>query len=328
MSADDICPSNRILLHIGYHKTATTWFQSELFSRPELDFSLLSARNLVHRAFCIPHPLADGRDDYVRQVVSEAQEATARGQYFVVSHERLSGYPASGGFDARMLAGRLKSHFPNARIFCLFREQRAMILSAWRQQVIDGGGLSLLRFIDPPEPKIRRMPLFDPAMYRYSRLLELYRGLFGAENVLFRPYEAFRAQPAQELTGLADLLQNDRLRHSAERLSTNMSTPNPSVAMPILMLQRLLNAHFARTQLSQECLIDVGANHIRVVIRFIDRAIGRNMFRSMDSYCQRKALRTISRHFSAYFDEDNARLSKLIDVQLSEFGYRVTEQAV
>lgn len=328
MSARDFCPSNRILLHIGYHKTATTWFQSELFSRPELGFKTLSARNLVHRALCIPHPLAGGRNDDVKRMVSEAQDATARGHYFVISHERLSGYPASGGFDSRMLADRLKSHFPEARIFCLFREQRAMILSAWGQQVVDGGGLSLGRFIDPPEPDLRRVPLFDPAMYQYSRLLEHYRGLFGADNVMFRPYEAFCAQPGLILGGLADLLQNRIFGQSVESIAAGMKTPNTSLSIPLLNVQRFLNLHLARTQLSPNCLVDIGARPIRAAIRAIDRAIGGNVLRSLNSRSRRKALRTIEERFGACFDDDNAHLSRLIDMRLSEFGYRLNGQAV
>lgn len=327
MSAGDSCPSDRVLLHIGYHKTATTWFQSELFSRPELEFRPLSDRNLVHRAFCNPNPFTDGRDGAVRQILSEAHEATAGGRYFVISHERLSGYPASGGFDSRSIADRLKQNFPNARIFCLFREQRAMILSAWRQQVVDGGGLSLRHFLDPPEPDISRMPLFDPAMYRYSHLFEHYRALFGADKVLFHPYEAFRAQPEAALAGLAQLLGNGKLRGSARELATGMKTPNPSLAMPVLHLQRFLNEHFARTQLSQHCLIDFGARPIRAAARVMDRAIGSNLLRPIDSYSRRKALEKISDRFRAFFDEDNARLARLAGVRLAEFGYSVSGHA-
>jgi hypothetical protein len=326
MSAHNICTSNRILLHIGYHKTATTWFQSELFSRSELEFKSLSVRNLVHRALCGSNPFACGGDNDVQQIVSEAQEATRGGQYFVVSHERLSGYPASGGFDSRMIAGRLKLHFPNARIFCMFREQKAMILSAWRQQVVDGGGLSLNHFINQPEPDIRRVPLFDPIMYRYTHLFEHYRELFGADNVLFRPYEAFCAQPAQILAGIADLLEHKTLGRRAEELATDMKRFNRSPSLSLLSLQRVLNVLFARTQLSQNCLIDVGARPLRAAIRSMDRGIGSNVLRPIDSYIQRKAKRRISERFGTFFDEDNALLSTLVEMRLSEFGYSVRDR--
>ncbi len=328
MSARNVCESNRILLHIGYHKTATTWFQSELFSRSEFGFQLLSVRNLVHKALCGTNPFICGGDDDARQIVSEAHEATTRGQYFVVSHERLSGYPASGGFDSRMTADRLKLHFPNARIFGLFREQRAMILSAWRQQVVDGGGLSLSHFINPPEPEIRRVPLFDPVMYQYTHLLQHYRELFGTDNVLFRPYELFCAQPERIFAGIADLLENKELRRHAEELATNMQRPNRSLSMSLLGFERVLNVLFARTQLSQNCLINIGARPIRASIRMIDRGIGRNVLRPMDSYIRRNAMRKISERFGAFFDDDNARLSEILEMRLWEFGYSVGKQAV
>lgn len=323
MSAGDACPSDRVLLHIGYHKTATTWFQSQLFPRADLGFSALSARSLVHRALCVPHALAGDGGEAIRQVVAEANDATARGRQFVISHERLSGYPASGGFDAGLLAERLKRHFPNARVFCLFREQRAMILSAWRQQVVDGGGLSLRHFIDPPEPDIRRVPSFDPAMYRYTHLLQRYRALFGAENVLFRPYEEFRARPEAVLSGLAALLGSDPLQEAARPLASGMTTHNPSLTAPVLHLQRFLNIHFARTQLSPDCRVDLGAKPIRAFARAIDRGIGRRLFRAADARSRKQALARIADRFGAYFDQDNERLSALVGLNLAEFGYRV-----
>jgi hypothetical protein len=327
MDARGSCPSNRILLHIGYHKTATTWFQSELFSRPEFGFRPLSARILVHQAFCSPHPLAGSQESDIRQIVSEANEATAAGHYFVISHERLSGYPASGGFDSGLIAGRLKSCFPNARIFCLFREQRAMILSAWGQQVVDGGALSLGHFISPPEPHVRRMPLFDPVMYRYSHLLRHYRDLFGAENVLFLPYEAFRARPGSVLAGVAKLLESRALGQSAPTIAARMTTPNPSLTIPVLHLHRFLNANFARTQLSQGCVVDLGARPIRAVTRRIDRAIGRNLLGPLSSTLRRRAMRVVDGRFGEFFNDDNALLSRLTGQPLSEFGYAVGEQA-
>jgi hypothetical protein len=326
MSAGDACLSDRVLLHVGYHKTATTWFQSQLFARADLGFSALSARGLVHRALCIPHALAGDGGEAIRRVVAEANEATARGLQFVISHERLSGYPASGGYDAGLLAERLKRHFPNARVFCLFREQRAMILSAWRQQVVDGGGLSLGHFIDPPEPDIRRMPSFDPAMYRYTRLLERNRALYGAENVLFRPYEEFRARPEAVLAGLAALLRSEPMRAAAPGLASGMTTTNPSLTAPVLHLQRFLNIHFARTQLSPDCLVDLGARPIRAFARAIDRGIGSRLFRTVDARSRKRALARIEDRFGAFFDEDNGRLSALVGARLADFGYRVGAQ--
>jgi hypothetical protein len=98
--------------------------------------------------------------------------------------------------------------------------------------------------------------------------------------------------------------------------------------MPVLHIQRILNVLFARTQLSQGYLINIGTGPIRAVVRIIDRAIGRNMLRPMNSYSQRKALQKISGRLGVFFDDDNARLSRLIGMRLSDLGYSVNEQAV
>ena len=47
----------------------------------------------------------------------------------VISHERLSGYPHSGGHDSKEIAHRLAAVFPNAKVVIVIREQKSMILS-------------------------------------------------------------------------------------------------------------------------------------------------------------------------------------------------------
>lgn len=317
----DACLSDKILLHIGYHKTATTWFQSELFAQPELGFQLLSNRNLVHKAFCQPNPFCDEPNQYIQQVVSEAGAATNAGKTFVLSHERLSGYPSSGGFDSRQIADRLKLHFPNARVLCLFREQKAMILSAWRQQIVDGGGASLRRFLSPPEPTIVRIPLFDPNMYKYTYLLTYYSKLFGSSNVLFVPYEEFGIRPQDVVTKLGRLIGHEKLGQDALRLVTQMEKPNPSLSPLILGAHRMLNVLFSRTQLSQNCVVDLGARNIRTVMRFTDKYLRKVIPASVVKYFQERASEKVDHYCGTMFHDDNALLSKLVGQQLSAYGY-------
>jgi hypothetical protein len=167
------------------------------------------------------------------------------------------------------------------------------------------------------------MPSFDPAMYRYTALLERYRALFGTDQVLFRPYEEFRERPASVLSALAALLGNGRLGDAAPDLATVMTTPNPSLTAPVLHLQRFLNIHFARTQLSPDCRFDLGARPIRGLARAIDRGVGRHLFRAADARSRRRALAKIADRFGAYFDDDNERLSAMVGMDLAGFGYRV-----
>ncbi len=328
MNNQETCLSENILLHIGYHKTATTWFQSELFSRAEFGFQPLSSRNIVHHALCRPNPFFNRPNQPIQQLLAEAHEATSAGKVFVLSHERLSGYPASGGFDSKLIAERLKLHFPNARVLCLFREQTAMILSAWRQQIVDGGGTSLRRFLDSPEPNIKRIPLFDPEMYKYTHLLKYYSRLFRATSTLFIPYEEFCIRPHDVIMKIARLVRNEKLEHEALRLTANLNIRNPSLSSLTLGVQRLLNVLFARTQLSQSCLVNVGAPNIRAAMRRADKVLTRCVPSAIEQYFHDRAVAKINSYCGTLFHEDNAALSELLGVHLSEYGYGMDRRAI
>jgi hypothetical protein len=125
------------------------------------------------------------------------------------------------------------------------------------------------------------------------------------------------------LAALAALLGCEPLQAAARGLASDMTTANPSLTAPVLHLQRFLNIHFARTQLSPDCLVDVGAKPIRALARAIDRGIGRRLFRAVDARSRKRALARIADRVGAYFDEDNERLSALVGMKLAEFGYRV-----
>ena len=99
------CTSENVLIHLGYHKTASTWFQKALFAESKFGFQMSQQnRSHVHAAFCTPLISNHPENKHVNSIVNEANEVTSSGKIFVLSHERLSGYPASGGFDSINIA--------------------------------------------------------------------------------------------------------------------------------------------------------------------------------------------------------------------------------
>src|SRR4051794_7076464 len=117
-----------VAVHIGYHKTASTWLQREVFPR--------------HARL---HPYVEGRvwnDPFLRCIVAESDgefdAGAARATYesgllrlgslsgddvVVVSAERLSGHAASGGYDTFRIAERLHATLPSARVLMVVRNQ-------------------------------------------------------------------------------------------------------------------------------------------------------------------------------------------------------------
>ncbi len=111
----------------------------------------------------------------------------------VISWERLAGNPHSGGYDADVIARRLKSVFGAPRILLIIREQRSMLVSTYKQYVREGGTASFESYVTQ-KPNVR-FPVFRLSYFDYDRLIARYIETFGGKNVLVLPYEMFKADP-------------------------------------------------------------------------------------------------------------------------------------
>ena len=100
------------------------------------------------------------------------------GLFPVVSFERFSGNPFSGGYDSKEIANRLAEVFPGARVLVVIREQRSMIVSTYKQYVREGGALPPRKFMLPPASKSMRVPWFDLRHFEYHHLLDQSLKLF------------------------------------------------------------------------------------------------------------------------------------------------------
>jgi hypothetical protein len=181
-----------VLIHIGYHKAGSSWLQQHLFDRESAGFGWLgkSARNPVRR-FVDDDPLDFDAAALRAELGPLLDRQRRRGLLPVVSMERLSGHPFSGGYDCKEIADRLVAVLPEGRVLVVVREQRSMIVSTYKQYVRAGGAAGPEQFLDPPRSKSRRVPWFDARYFEYDRLLRHYVALFGSERVLCLPFEQF-----------------------------------------------------------------------------------------------------------------------------------------
>jgi len=188
------------VIHIGYHKTGTTWLQRKLFESAELGYRrirlTLEGRDL-YWAHDFDFDAARCRDEMAKKL----EHCEREGLIPVISMMRLSGNPHSGGYDSRTLADRIAAVFPRARVIMVIREQRSMILSTYAQYVKMGGGCSLSRYLNAPDDS--RRPGFRFEHFRYDRLIAHYQQRFGSERVLVESYERFRDEPHAFAEGVA-----------------------------------------------------------------------------------------------------------------------------
>jgi hypothetical protein len=304
-----------MLVHIGYHKAASTVLQDQLFGPAEGIFlPPAEPRHALVQRFVVPQPMCFDTAETRAHYDPIRRRAEAEGRVFVLSHERFSGYPPSGGFDSTIIADRLQRSFPEAQILIVLREQQASILSMYSQYVTDGGDLSLRDYLTPREPFLKRMPGFSPEFYRYHRLVDLYRRLFGAERVLCLVFEEFARDPAGSLARLYRFLGYD-----IDPPQTR--TQNAKRPATFQVLQRQVNRRFSMNELSPGRGMPL-ANARR---RFggLSRHLGLRLTAGLDARLEARMKRLIENRFADNFGESNSALSEMMGINLGDYGYQM-----
>ncbi|HEY1605881.1 MAG TPA: hypothetical protein VGF77_09820 [Allosphingosinicella sp.] len=243
----------RPIVHIGYHKTATTWFQRSVYphatshrwiERPRVQAALLQPSGMHFDAARARALLGEGDD----------------GRPLLLCEENLSGYIHNGGLHGFLppaVAGRIREVLPDARILVFVRSQAAMIAACYRQYVRGGGTHGVHRYLFPSlylhgaYAQPFKVPRFAFDHFDYDRLVALYDGLFGRENVHVYPFEDLadhQAMLARMETDLGLSLDRERLR---------FDRPNASWNDAMLPAARLLNHFTARTVEDKDRVADL-----------------------------------------------------------------------
>jgi Sulfotransferase family len=309
-----------VLVHIGYHKTGSRWLRFLFFGNPQTGFGWVDKTGPDHpvRRLVGARPFefdaASSRaefDPLLRRIEED-------GLFPVVSFERFSGNPFSGGYDSKEIANRLAEVFPEARVLVVVREQRSMIVSTYKQYVREGGALPARKFMLPPASRSMRVPWFDLRHFEYHHLLSYYRHLFGPDAVLALTYEQFVGDPRSFVEELARFagrpLDNETLASLPFESRTNPGPPATAIAA-----RRLLNGLGVRSDLNPAPLFPSPA-FWRLGKR-IDRAAlapRRVVVRE-----EEKLRQVVADTVGDRYVESNRRTAELIGVDLGAHGWMV-----
>ncbi|MGI9355126.1 MAG: hypothetical protein ACR2PF_08210 [Rhizobiaceae bacterium] len=298
--------SSPLLVHIGYHKTATTWLQLSLFC-PEHGFAQVMTHDEIFAHVVTPHEL-DFDADAARALLKNRRGQGAAGQADVVSLEALVGQPFHGGRESEIYARRLKEITADARILITIREQCRMIASVYMQYLRRGGTLSPQAFFEGEAEG--GFFGFDTAHFEYDRLVRLYQSIFGPENVLVLPQERIaRDQPAAvaEIAGLAGNTVIGAWKTTARR--GGIGAPE-GVAWALRRINHLQSGPAHR-----QPIIDLGAA-TRLAYRATERA-GKTL-----GLQGRPITELARRRFGDQFTASNRRLAGLIGDSPDLSGYQ------
>ena len=308
------------LIHIGYHKTATTWLQRELFNAGSDVFAPLSPDNNPNVGKYLGRQFIRDRDGYLlspfelnREIILQELESILAkidigNRVPVLSYERLSGNPHSGGFDARIIADRIQAGFPGARIFCVIREQREMLLSTYFQYLKIGGTDTLKTYLTRSYDG--RRPGLSPAHFNYIDLVSYYCRLFTRENVLVLPYEMFRNHIGLFLDKLGGFVSLD-ISNRADRAEIRYNKRADDAITPRLPFLNL----FLESS-SVNAYSPLYTPLARPLLRVTNRLLPLNRDAHVD-----KLRRQIGAIVGDRYKSGNRRLSELIGTDLSAYGY-------
>lgn len=181
------------LIHIGFHKTASTYLQRRYFSslkRVKLLNDSMGSVDLdqwFFTNFINVSPYHFDAKTFAQRFSAALRSAgsEAGDNLLVLSDENLSGDMYTG-LDARELMHRVYQVFPNSEVLMVLRNQPDYLLSAYSNYVLQGGTDWFRRWLRGGGTTRWGM-IFEKL--KYSALVEGYLECFGASRVHLVLYE-------------------------------------------------------------------------------------------------------------------------------------------
>ncbi len=170
---------NQTIIHIGYPKTATTWFQKKFFTKI-LNFEIIDRKD-VGKFLITPYGINYKPKNFVNHIKNKYKKNV------IISDERILGGMLTGGYNGfvtKVVAERLKQTFPDAKIVIFIRNQFDAIASAYFHYISYGGTYNINRFLHNPRYfVIQKLGLFSFEFYNYYNLIKYYKSLFDYVDV-------------------------------------------------------------------------------------------------------------------------------------------------
>ncbi len=300
-----------LLIHPGFHKTGTTFLQTEVFTDQRL-FRQLWSHDDVDRHVIRPHDL-DFDPTPARDEIARLRRRPAVGLVDVVSSETLSGNLFFGLRENAALAHRVKTIFEQGKILITVRKQLPIIRSTYMMYLDMGGTLRPEAFLNPT-PDYTHFG-FDGRMFEFHKIVELYGQLFGADNVLVLPQEVLERDGNGFLVALCRFcgLEDQTTALSAGE-KPRRGVGAPAAAMPLLRFANRLKGG------------QVNTREMRPPLAFVGSALGRLARRQLwPSDADARLDATIRQRFAGAFASSNARLQSFSPFDLRALGYEMPE---
>ena len=298
------------MIHIGYHKTATTWLQRHLFNNERASFVCPWSIDEAARQLVDPHAFDFDTEQANRYFEKEIQRASQAGRVPVLSSEELSGNPHSGGYANKTIADRLVAVFPDALVLIVIREQLSMLQSVYKQYLRMGGAASPMQYFFPTTVG-PRVPRFRFENFEYHRLIGYYIRLVGRNRVCVLPMEMLKEDARAFVKRIAEF--------------AGATDPGPLPEEKVYAahsgftaaLQRQVNRLFGHTA------VNPGAPfHTWRLVKWYER-LDRLVPSTVSELFDRPLERFIEKYAGGRYARSNGDVVQLTGLNLGRFGYEL-----
>ena len=296
------------LVHVGFHKTGTTWLQKNIFVR-ENGFLPITSHNEVFEMLVKPNltfKVATAKDILMART-SEARDGTVP----LISSEILSGNPFFGGREKAIYAHRLSKCLESPKILITIRSQFSMMRSIYMQYISRAGTKRPENFFS--ESAEVGYFEFDSEHLEYDKFLQLYWDLFGPDRVLVLTQECLLHNQVEALSKLSKFCGINR------RLIPKSDAPGLQDA-PEYSTPFLIRINYFRTwPVNREPIFDLGPfarGFYRGTVSALRSKAARSVFKGT-----KPVSNIIASKFAGRYTDSNKRLAAMTQGQLDLSQY-------
>jgi len=230
----------RVVLHVGLHKTGTTFLQQNVFPLIDplaVDYNPTGIREAIKSVYRSNYRSAvvERESLAIRKIVQNANRP------ILISYELMSGSPWINYADLDDMVDVLKKSFDTATVVIVLRNQIDWLTSLYQEGLKDGVSASPAKFFSSGKrsPKTHWHEGVEACEFDFAKIVETYERRFGPGQTKVLFYETLRSDPNRFLDRFESVSAITMPRHF------DNSRVNPGLgASGVLCLARLRQLPF------------------------------------------------------------------------------------
>lgn len=317
-----------IILHIGYHKTGTTFLQKNVFSgNPEIFYLGRSwISNKLDAFFFDFNFLKDSEFDkdvmikrfaeIVNYVIKEQNIDMSQKKIMLISHESLHSGSDYFGLRTKEQAYRLKQVFPKAKIIIGIRNQIKMIESNYTNYIHHGGKLTFNYFFHHSD--FYNLGLKEKL--KYDGLIDLYFEYFKKERVHILIFEQVFSRKNLNLNALNSFLNVEtRVNYSDIGINKKLSSKSISILRILnCILVKDFNLQYRNRLQGRQSYSEKLRWYIIKILKNIEELKFIPSSKKIHNFINDSEVKQIEE----YFEASNCNLAEQTKINLRQFGYK------